>query len=157
MSSATDRARPLAPLTVRRRLVLIGVLGLLILLVSQFLRASGVASAAWSPLATGGIVALVFGGVRLVMPGHLGLPQMDRPDLDERQRAVVTHAYASAYRVLAVGLMVACAYPTLTDLFAGLPGLGRLSDSAIMVVGLIWVVIGLPSAILAWNEPDPAD
>lgn len=155
--NAADRTRPLAPLNVRRRLVLIGVLGLVAILVSQFLRASEVNSAVWSPLAVGGVIVLVFGWARLVVPGYLGLPQPDRPDLDERQRAVVTNAYASAYRVVVTGLMAACAYLLLTDLFAGLPGLGRLSDSAIMVVGLIWVVIGLPAAILAWNEPDAAD
>lgn len=69
----------------------------------------------------------------------------------------MTHAYASAYRVLAVGMMVACVYLVLTDLFAGLPGLGGLSDSALVVVGLIWVVVGFPTAILAWNESDSAD
>lgn len=155
--NATNRARPLAPLAVRRRLVLIGVLGLVALLVSQFLRSSGVNSAAWSPLAVGGIIVLVFGWARLVIPGYLGLPQMDQPDLDERQRAVVTNAYAAAYRVVSIGLMSTCAYFILTDMFTGLPRLDSLGDGSIMVVGLIWVVIGLPAAILAWNEPDAAD
>lgn len=157
MNSTTNRTHPLAPLTIRRRLVLIGVLGLVTILVSQFLRSSGVNGAVWSPLAVGGLIILVFGWARLVFPGYLGLPQMDQPDLDERQRAVVTNAYASAYRVVAIGLMSTCAYLMLTDMFAGLPRLSNLGDSGILVAGLIWTVIGLPAAILAWNEPDPAD
>lgn len=157
MKPAINSPHPLAPLALRRRLVVTGALGLITLLASQFLRASGVDGAAWNPLAVVGIIVMVFGWTRLIIPGYLGLPRMDQPDLDERQRAVVTTAYALAYRVVVVGLLATCSYLLLTDLFTKLPELGGIADGSLLVIGLVWIVMGLPAAILAWNEPDPAD
>ncbi|GAA5513493.1 hypothetical protein Dcar01_02231 [Deinococcus carri] len=155
MNPAFDSSRPLAPLAQRRRAVLIGVFGFLLLLLAQFLRSAESSSALWNGLSAAGMVIVVFGWSRLLFPGFMGLPRLDQPDLDERQRAVLTRAYATAYQVLALGLLLVYAYGWLTDV---LPGLPRLTGgvNAIMLVGLVWIVMGLPAAILAWTEPDPA-
>lgn len=156
MNPTFDSSRPLAPLAQRRRAVLIGVFGFVLMLLSQFLSTAGVSRPVEVITGVAGIVTVVFGWSRLVF-GLVGLPQLDQPGLDERQRAVVTAAYAAAYRVLASGLLLSYTYVMLTNLFAGLPKLTDLASSSLMLVGLIWLVIGLPAAILAWTEPDPTD
>lgn len=153
MNHVSSSSRQLAPLTQRRRTVLIGASGFLVLLLSQFLRGAGMDSSLWNALGAAGIVIMVFGWSRLVLPGFMGLPRLDQPDLDERQRIVLTGAYATAYKVLAAGLMLVVAYGVVADMVTGLPRLPE-SGNATMMVGLIWVVISLPAALLAWTEPD---
>lgn len=155
MNPAFDSSRPLAPLAQRRRAVLIGSVGFAVLLISQVLRGLEVSSALWNGLGAAGIVVMVFGWSRLVFPGFMGLPRPNQAHLDERQRAVLTDAYATAYQVLAAGLMLAVAYGIVAQNLTALPRLPE-SGNTTVAVGLIWVVISLPAAILAWTEPDPA-
>ncbi len=153
MNPVFKSSQHLAPLTQRRRAVLIGALGFLALLLSQFLRGAGSSSPLWNALGAAGIVIMVFGWSRLVLPGFMGLPRLDQPDLDERQQTVLTSAYARAYQMLAAGLMLVLAYGVIAENFTALPRLPE-SGNTIIVVGLLWVVISLPAAILAWTEPD---
>lgn len=153
MNHVSKFSQHLAPLTQRRRAVLIGALGFVVLLLSQVLRGMGTDSSLWNGLGAAGIVIMVFGWSRLHFSGFMGLPRLDQADLDERQRMVLTRAYATAYQVLGAGLLLVCAYGVIADRFTGLPGLPE-SGNTTVVVGLLWVVISLPQAILAWTETD---
>lgn len=152
MNHISNSSRQSTFLPNRRRTVLIGAVGFLVLLLSQVLRGMGISSSLWNALGAVGIVIMVFGWSRLVFPSFMGLPRLDQPDLDERQRMVLTSAYATAYQVLGAGLLLVCAYGIVADKFTGLPRLPE-SGNTTMVVGLLWVVISLPQAILAWTEP----
>lgn len=153
MNHVSNSSGHLAPLSQRRRAVLIGAAGFLVLLLSQVLRGLGTESSLWNGLAAAGIVIMVFGWSRLVFPSFMGLPRPDQAHLDERQRAVLTAAYATAYQVLAAGLMLTVAYGIAAQNLVALPRLPE-SGNTTVAVGLLWVVISLPAAVLAWTEPD---
>lgn len=137
----------------RRRFVLIGAAGLLALVLTAFLQASGVERAFWLPLSVIGIVAMVFGWARFLF-GLVGLPNPNEPELDERERTVVTRSYATAYRILGSLVVAVAAYVALSDLFPDLPTAGEIADRSGLLLALLWTVLGLPTAVLAWNEPD---
>ena len=69
-------------------------------------------------------------------------------DVDERQRAVLDRAYRYAYWILAaVGGAV---------LLYGITGNGLIPKD--LRLGLFFtVVVTLPTAFVAWSEPDPPD
>lgn len=153
MNTPFNPVQPLAPRASRRRAVAIGAVGLLLTFAAVFVQAIGMEGDIGKAMAVIGIIVMVFGWARLLMPGS-GLPQFNQPDLDERQRAVITDAYATAYRIVTIGLIATALYFLLTDLIPMLPTLGTVVDKTLLMVALIWTVIGLPPAILAWNEPD---
>jgi hypothetical protein len=76
--------------------------------------------------------------------------------LDERQRSIRDRAYRSAYTILTSLTMLALIYLSYAASFEGL-GLWlppRQSVFAI-VTGFILLSTSLPTAVIAWNEPDP--
>ena len=84
-----------------------------------------------------------------------GVLQHDPGDLDERQRAVRDRAYRRAYRVVQVALVA-----FLAVAWAAGPRLVSLSASHWLVVltGLAWATLVLPTVVVAWTEPvDPDD
>ena len=69
-------------------------------------------------------------------------------DVDERQRAVLDRAYRYAYWILAAVGAAALLY--------GIMGDGLIPKD--LRLGLFFtVVITLPTAVVAWSEPDPPD
>lgn len=154
MNAHTNGTPPLLPLASRRRLVIIGAAGLLLIFASVFMQAVA-ATTDWRILSVVGIVTMVYGWARFVLPGFYRM--IPTGNLDERQQGVVAHAYATAYQILACGIVVVGLYFTLTDLFPALPELGSMADKSMLLLALIWTVIGLPAAILAWTEPDFRD
>lgn len=149
----------LLPLGQRRRLVLVGIIGFALMLLGPVLRSwfSPQAGSVWSLPSLAGLLLVFYGWARLLVPQHSGLPRPDQPGLDERQQAVVTRAYAAAYRVLAAVVLVAYLYVMLTTWFPELPRVFQGAEISMLGIGLSWLVGGLPTAILAWNEPDTAE
>lgn len=158
MNALTPSPR-LLPLGQRRRLVLIGVIGFALMLLGQALRSwfSPQAASIWSLPSLAGLLLVIYGWARLLVPQYSGLPRPDQPGLDERQQAVMTRAYAAAYRVLAVVVLVAYLYVMLTTWFPELSRVFRGAEPFLLGIGLSWLVGGLPAAILAWNEPDTTE
>ena len=77
--------------------------------------------------------------------------------LDERQRTVRDRAYYSAYRILGVVAAAGVGYSALAQLNR-IPS-PDLSSLQIMLLagGVVLLVVTLPSAIMAWTEPDPPE
>ena len=77
-------------------------------------------------------------------------------ELDERQQTVRNRAYLRSYRILSVAVMVLVLYVQISVDFdiSWLPPLDRVVGFSIPF-GFLWLVITLPTAIIAWNEPDP--
>ena len=148
MNSTMKPALTLMPLASRRRLVVIGAVGLLIIFASIFI--PGTTASVLKLLPVIGILLMVYGWGRFILPNSSGLPQPNQLGLDERQQQVVTSAYATAYRILACGVMLV----GISILFTNLPEMMQMADKTMLFVALVWTIISLPTAVLAWNEPD---
>lgn len=154
MNTTLKLTSALMPLASRRRLVATGAAGLLITFAAVFMQATNTFGVASNVVSGVGLVLMVFGWARFMLPNYSGLPQPGQTDLDERQQQVVTHAYASSYRFLAFGVVALGLYMMFTDVFPTLPTLNQPFDKSLLLLALTWTVMGLPSAVLAWNEPD---
>jgi hypothetical protein len=91
----------------------------------------------------------------LLMPNVLGVSDGMETLLDERQRAFRHRAYVRAYALLS-GLVVATALYTFIAVDSGrlwLPQ-GGLSLQAVFW-GVLLLVLTLPTALIAWTEPEP--
>lgn len=78
--------------------------------------------------------------------------------LDERQMVVRNHAHRTAYRILGSLLIVALTYLHLSvGVLDNRPWTLQISEDDITPIftGALWLIITLPTAIIAWNEPDP--
>lgn len=142
------------PRRVRRRYVVLYTLGYFGMLLFWLLGSSLHAVWLFVPAALCALVFLVsfariFYGVQ---PWNVA-NQRD-PDLDERQQAVRNRAYFFAYNVLSAVLGVALLYWYFAgDLGWWLPR----SDAGRVAIfwTLLLALISLPSAFVAWLEPDP--
>lgn len=77
--------------------------------------------------------------------------------LDERQRAIRDRAYYSAYRALSVIGVGGVLYLALVQL-RRLPQVQLGSGEAMLLAGgAVLLLLTLPSAIMAWTEPDPPE
>lgn len=77
--------------------------------------------------------------------------------LDERQRAIRDRAYYSAYRALSLIGVGGALYLALVQL-RRLPQvhLGK-GEAMLLAGGAVLLLLTLPSAIMAWTEPDPPE
>ncbi|SEJ91753.1 hypothetical protein SAMN04488058_1367 [Deinococcus reticulitermitis] len=158
MSADLPRFRPLAPRRLRRRLVLTMGLGY-----GLYLGTVALSSAAALPpaaLIAGALLGLGLmfaGGIRLMKPSRLGLPEGRVHELDERQAQRLAQMHILAYRLLGALFMLAALYFTLAFRNGQLP-IPR-SDFAwtSVYLGAILLIPVLPTAILAWTEPDLED
>src|SRR5262249_21263665 len=148
-------ARSLRPMSreARRRLVIAMYAGYALLLVFTYL---GYTSTPRWPswlaiLAVGTFLATGFGFVRVVMSPGYAADTLDR-HLDERQRVVRDRAYRNAYygiTALLLILSVVVMYAAGNDeSWSALRQLAAFFPWAAFVVG------SLPTAIVAWSEPD---
>lgn len=158
MSAALSTPRPLAPLARRRRLVLMAGIGYALFL--SMVALASVVSLPDAVLIAGSLVGLVLafmGGIQLMKPSHLGLPEGRAAHLDERQWQRLSQAHILAYRLLGALFLLAVFYFLLAFKNGHLP-IPR-SDFAWFSVylGAILFVPALPTAILAWTEPDLTD
>lgn len=158
MNAALRRPRPLPSQARRRRIVTVYVAGLgavlLMSLLALTLPPQGLVR--WTMLSVYGIgiVCATAGGWQLARPAMQGLPQGHGEHMDERQREQVAHAMATSYRIL--GVLIITLF--LAFLWAGHDVLSRVQDTqagAGIAFTLLFLVPFLPSAVLAWTEPDP--
>ena len=80
----------------------------------------------------------------------------NKPNLDERERALRDHAKALAYNIL----MVVVALGSIAAIFADtqlhwLPAPRPYMGMTAYLAPFIWLVAGLPMAVMAWTLPDP--
>lgn len=114
----------------------------------------------WLLLSLAGLLVAVIIHSWLLAPFTQRIADRKASSLDERQEAVRNRAHHSAYQILASVLIIVLVYSQLDLLhFEGaLPSLdideGNVST---VLVAALWSLITLPTAIIAWNEPDPDD
>ncbi len=107
---------------------------------------------------------LVFGMLRR---GTRRLAAIDRPSLDERDRQELSSAFRYAYPLFLAVMVASLAVLALTlpdaerqsrgDGFTSIHTghfLGDVALVGLLVWGFLWAVF-LPTAVLAWREPDP--
>lgn len=75
--------------------------------------------------------------------------------LDERERAQRDHAMALAYRILIVIIGLASAAVLIASNAHVLPTPTAQVGVAAYVAQLMWFVVALPLAVMAWTLPDP--
>ena len=113
---------------------------------------------AWLWLSIPGLLMTVAIHSWLLAPFTQRIADKKESDLDERQKTVRNRAYHSAYQVLGSVVLTALMYWHL-DLqhFEGaLPSPDITKQNATSLFsGLLWLIITLPTSIIAWNEPDP--
>lgn len=153
----TDSNQPLAPAPQRKRRLVVAVTyaafftGVAVILVSSFVDQSILSK-------VGGLIAAFssFGGVYL-QGGWPGNTKDETTELDERQREEVTTAYAYAYRILIVFISVVVLLLACVNLFEWKPNWPTLSDWGLVLTPMLILLTALPTAILAWTEPDLGD
>jgi hypothetical protein len=84
----------------------------------------------------------------------VGVLRLDPGELDERQQVVRDRAYRRAYRVVQVVLAV-----FLVAAWAGPPPVSFSGYRwQVVLTGLAWAALVLPTMVVAWTEPvDPDD
>lgn len=106
-----------------------------------------------------GVAGILLFGCWLALTGLLheyGFPGDHRlfTSRDERQTAVRHRAFVRAYAILAALLCAACVYSAIAfDAGFWIPDAGARHP---ILFGLVFLTASLPSAVIAWTEPDPA-
>ena len=111
------------------------------------------------PEATAVTVLLALIGVQVIFLVVLlyavgNLTQLDAV-LDERERAQRDHAMALAYRILIVVLVLVGLAIVSASLANALPTLTAQVGALAYFGDLVWFVVILPLAVMAWTLPDP--
>lgn len=157
MNAAVSRSRPLPSRQSRRRIVVMYGVGVSLIAVINLLSlAVHPQSLLWIALLllyVVGVILTMYGGLKLSQPALQGLPQQAGATLDERQRERLSWAMAASYRAMSLLLIAAL----LGFLFASDDVLGRLRNTAVgggVAVAFLLLIPFLPSAVLAWTEPD---
>lgn len=102
------------------------------------------------------VAAMLTGGYVLLSRTAINLPNILERMLDERQRLVRDGAYRVAFRIVSGVLLVAALYMFMA-LSAGWP-LPRSGEAGHAIFWAVFVVTTtLPTAIIAWTEPDRED
>lgn len=139
----------------RRRLLVAGVYVGLISYAGTLL---ALENPSWLWLGLGGLLTTMAIHFWLLRPFTQRIADTKESDLDERQRTVRNRAYYSAYQVLGSVVITALLYWHLdVQQFEGaLPSPDVTGENATsLFVGILWLIITLPTSIIAWNEPDP--
>lgn len=148
------RPRPLAPLATRRRVVLTASLGYALFLLTVTLDSVyGLPDVLLLVCGVGGTLLTFLGGVQLLRPARLGLPEGGDRHLDERQWQRLSQAHITAYRLLGAVFLLAVLYFLMAfknHLPVPSSSLAWMSIS----LGAILFIPSLPNAVLAWTEPD---
>jgi hypothetical protein len=128
------------------------------LLIALGMQLSFQASGRWMTAGLG-VLAVVAVAAATVANGWLGrrtyvnAPQLADPELDERLVQIKNQAYRSGYKIIAPLVLVAA--PVAYFLLSIEPG-GHGVSHAVLIYGfLALLVTTLPTAIVAWREPDP--
>ncbi len=116
-------------------------------------------SAWWMLLGLLGVIATVLIHGRLLVPFTQEIANKQDIDLDERQTAVRDSAHRTAYHIL--GTLVLGALFLLWLIIEPLgarpwtPPQISIQDPTTVLTTMLWVYISLPTAVIAWREPNP--
>jgi uncharacterized membrane protein len=160
-----DALRPRPPISSRvgsrrlRRRVVVAMYGtwlLVALAVMLGVEAQGKwVTAGLGVLAVGALVTMTVAVVWLGRRTYVNSPQVADRDLDERLVQIKNQAYRTAFQIFSA--FVAVAWPvSLLILFNDPSGHGA-TRALVLVAGVGLLVTTLPTAIVAWHEPDPVE
>ncbi|MDQ6721161.1 MAG: hypothetical protein M3003_10270 [Candidatus Dormibacteraeota bacterium] len=140
-----------------RRKVVVAMYGSY-LLIALGMQLSFQASGRWMTAGLG-VLAVVAVAAATVANGWLGrrtyvnAPQLEDRELDERLVQIKNQAYRTAYKIITPLVLVAG--PLAYFLLSIEPGGHGISHAILIYGGLALLVATLPTAIVAWREPDP--
>jgi uncharacterized membrane protein len=104
-------------------------------------------------LAIGALATMTISVVWLGRRTYINSPQLADRELDERLVQVKNQAYRTAFQIF--GSFVALAWPlSLLILFNDPSGHGA-TRAIVLLAGVGLLVTTLPTAVVAWREPDP--
>jgi len=106
-------------------------------------------------LAIVSIVAMSLSAVWLGRRTYVNSPQLADRELDERLVQVKNHAYRTAFKIF-VGFIVV-AWPVSLLLLFDQPGSHGFTRAFLIFAGVGLLATTLPTAVVAWREPDPAE
>jgi amino acid permease len=114
----------------------------------------------WWLLALVGVVAMILIHSQLLVRFTQKIANKEDAELDERQTAVRDNAHRTAYQILGSAIIVGLVLlQMLTTGPLGLkPWTPQLSIRSVVTPALstlIWMYVSLPTAVIAWAEPDP--
>jgi uncharacterized membrane protein len=106
-------------------------------------------------LAIGALATMTISVVWLGRRTYVNSPQLADRELDERLVQIKNQAYRTAFQIFSA--FVAIAWPlSLLILFNDPSGHGA-TRAIVLVAGVGLLVTTLPTAVVAWREPDPAE
>jgi hypothetical protein len=100
-----------------------------------------------------GIAAAAYGFVSLMGRTFVNAPNIRESILDERQRQRRNDAIQRSLPAIGMFSAFCLAYTTISDTL--IPGLRNGAVAEAMFWGIFLLCVSLPSAIIAWTEPDP--
>lgn len=106
-------------------------------------------------LAVGGVVAMALLSLWLGRRTYVNAPRIADRELDERLVQIKNQAYRSAFKIF-VGFTVV-AWPLSLFLLFDQPGPHGITRAFLVFGGVGLLASTLPTAIVAWREPDPAE
>ena len=114
----------------------------------------------WLWLALGGIVATVLIHSRLLVRFTQKIANKEDAELDERQTAVRDNAHHTAYQILGSAIIVGLVLLQMLttgplDIRPWTPQLSIRSIVAPVFTTILWMYVSLPTAVIAWVQPDP--
>jgi uncharacterized membrane protein len=142
--------------SLRRRVVvaMYGTWLLVALVVILGVQAQGI-TAVLGVLAVGALVTMTISVLWLGRRTYVNSPQLPDRELDERLVQIKNQAYRTAFQIFTA--FVAVAWPlSLLILYNDPRGHGA-ARALVIVAGVGLLVTTLPTAIVAWREPDPAE
>jgi hypothetical protein len=107
----------------------------------------------WAPIAVG-LMALAVIGLFTIYGYARDRAQLDADGLDERQRQLATRSWALSYGVLAAVVVAVAGGAALYLSFIGPIELEMGTAAAWFIAVGVYLPV-LPSAVLAWIEPEP--
>lgn len=140
----------------RRRLSVVALYGSYVILCTSAAIAANliapVARAVSLALLIAGVTAAAYGVFTLMGRTFVNAPNVRDAELDERQRARRNEALVRAYPVIGMFAALCLAYTIAGDFW---PALHNFTIVEALFWGTLLLAISLPSAIVAWTEPDP--
>ncbi|HEV2033432.1 MAG TPA: hypothetical protein VGU71_04430 [Candidatus Dormibacteraeota bacterium] len=118
-------------------------------------RGSNLKLAIVSALALGAAAIVTASSVWLGRRTYVNSPQLLDSELDERLVQVKNQAYRTAFQIF--GALVLIAWPLSLLLLVNNPGGNGITTSLLIVGGVALLITTLPTAIVAWREPDPTE
>ncbi len=159
----TWRRRPLSSRVgsrLLRRRVVIAMYGSWLLIPLGFVlsfqaRGSNLKHAIVDALALGAVAIVTVSWIWLGRRTYVNSPQLPDSELDERLLQVKNQAYRTAYRIF--GALVLIAWPLSLLLLVNDPGGNGITTALLIFGGVALLMTTLPTAIVAWREPDPTE